>query len=174
MSNAAHTGNIERIKLALAHHDDTGLTTKEVAAICNLSRDQAAGLLRCLHKTSPMFPRKRIHIAYWRHEGEPGEKIYPRAVYKLGDMRDCPKPQPKETRKKNAEYRARQRLKNQGSSVFNLGNTGYRVGPQRERQEEYARRSERAQMSLFPDAIEMNEIRKERPMPDFVNGGKKS
>lgn len=160
MTSAAHTGNIEKVKKALAFHDATGLTTRECAAICKLSRDQVAALIRCLHKTSPKFPRKRAYIAYWRHEGEPGEKLYPRAVYKLGDARDTPKPPPKPDAKKNKDYRDRQRAKNTTNSVFALGNTGYRTPSQKARAAEYERRNRgRGQMSLFPDAIGLNDWR---------------
>lgn len=160
MGSAAHTGNIEKVKLALAQHNDTGLTTREVANITGLTRDQAAALLRCLHKKSPQFPRKRVYIAYWREEGEPGEKKYPRAVYKLGELADYPKPKPKDGRVRNFEYRERLRAINTKNFVFNLGNTGYRTPALKKREAEYAKRTDRGQMSLFPDAIGLNEWRK--------------
>lgn len=157
--SSAHTGNIERVKKALAFHDDTGLTTREVAIICKLTRDQAAGLIRCLHSVSPRFPEKRVYVYAWIHEGEPGEKEYPRALYKLGNKPDAPKPQRKSGPKRSRQYRDRQRAKNTSSSVFNLGNTGYRTAAQRNRAAEYAKRSDRGQLSLFPDAIGLNSWR---------------
>lgn len=149
MTSAAHTGNIEKVKKALAEHDESGLTTREVAKLCGLTRDQAAALIRCLHTKTPRFPEKRVYIYYWRETGEQGEKVYPRAVYRLGNARDTPKPPPKPGSKKSREYRTRQQAKNQTTSVFNLGNTGYRTPAQKQRQAEYDRRRDRNQRELF-------------------------
>lgn len=94
------------------------MTRAEICKRLGRAKDEIAAIVSRLHRRSPVAG-KRIYIREYVHDME-GERMYPRAVYALGDKPDArrPIPDPKAVKRR---YWARSQLKKKANSVFNLG-----------------------------------------------------
>lgn len=54
---------------------------------------------------------KRIHVVRYQHDDDGGGRCYPRAVYALGDKRNCARPAPKTPSQYTQDYRDRNKLR---------------------------------------------------------------
>lgn len=94
------------------------ITAMELAEHLDIGRKDAHAVLRRMNQRTKAG-LKRIHIVRYIHDHE-GARMYPRAVYALGDLPDAPRPKSSVKAIKRRYY---QRLKSRTltNSVFNLG-----------------------------------------------------
>lgn len=96
------------------------ITAQEFADYADIGRYDAHAALNKMNKRTKAGI-KRIYVADWTYVHDDARR-YPRAVFKLGDKPDKPKPKPnvKENRRRSEAHRNKTiRM----TSVFNLGMT---------------------------------------------------
>lgn len=96
------------------------ITAQEFADYADIGRYDAHAVLNRMAKRTKAGV-KRLHVADWTHEHDDARR-YPRAVFKLGDKPDKPKPQPdvRENRRRSEAQRNKALRMN---SVFNMALT---------------------------------------------------
>lgn len=115
-------GNTQRMLKLL---DEIGpMTRNEIDECLGTHKNQTARLISECMKDTPTFGR-RVYIKSWVMDHH-GERMYPRAVYALGDGKDAPRPI-KDT--KAVQKRSRDKIKrlHQTNSVFNLAKSSFRL-----------------------------------------------
>lgn len=96
------------------------MTTGEICDLLGLKLEVSGSMVARLASARKTVP-KRLYIERWIQDAE-GQKLYPRAVYALGD-KPCAK-RPKADRVGvQRRYREKMYAKYKANSVFNLGNT---------------------------------------------------
>ncbi len=93
------------------------MTASEICEAVGKDRDSSRSAISRLLRPQKVIP-KRLHILHYIHEAE-GERVYPRAVYALGDMPDAPKPKRKTHTELQRAWRERRAARI--TSVFDLG-----------------------------------------------------
>lgn len=96
------------------------ITAQEFADYADIGRYDAHAVLNRMAKRTKAGV-KRLYVADWTHEHDDARR-YPRAVFKLGDRPDKPKPKPniKENRRRSEAHRNKTLRMN---SVFNMALT---------------------------------------------------
>lgn len=101
---------------------DVGPMTR--SEICsNLGRDKhtVASIVSRLNKVGRRTGKRRIYITHYVYDME-GERMYPRAVYALGNKENAARPV-KDVKATKARYWARRKARYTQNSVFNLAMT---------------------------------------------------
>jgi len=93
------------------------MTRAEMSQHLEIDRRNLASAVTRMIRPSPRLPR-RIHILRYVSDME-GQRVYPRAVYALGDKPDAKRPVPDHKATKR-RYNAKVRARNTANFVFNL------------------------------------------------------
>ena len=114
------TGTINKIQEALKEYGP--MTRAEIDDVLKLDKKSTARCISDLMADSPNFG-KRIHIIRWVYD-HCGSRLYPRAVYALGNKKDFEKPK-RDNKAVQKKYRDKKRRMLTTNSVFNLAKTGF-------------------------------------------------
>jgi hypothetical protein len=100
-----------------ALHEFGQITAQEFADYADIGRYDAHAVLNRMAKRTK-DGLKRLYVADWTYDHDDARR-YPRAVFKIGDRRDTPKPKPnlKENRRRSEAHRNKTFRMN---SVFNM------------------------------------------------------
>lgn len=93
------------------------MTRAEMSQHLHIDRRNLASAVTRMIRSSPRLPR-RIHILSYVSDME-GQRVYPRAVYALGDKPDAKRPV-SDTKAIKRRYNAKVRARNTANFVFNL------------------------------------------------------
>lgn len=96
------------------------ITAQEFADYADIGRYDAHAVLTRMAKRTKAGD-KRIYVADWTHEHDDARR-YPRAVFKLGDKPDKPKPAP-DVRENRRRSEAKRNKTMRMNSVFNMALT---------------------------------------------------
>lgn len=96
---------------------DGPMTTAMVSAVIGEGRTKIGSVLSRMNRNNKTLGR-RVYIESWTTEEEGSGKMYPRAVYALGDKKNAPRPPKMSCSERTKRWRnaKRQRV----SSVFDL------------------------------------------------------
>ena len=92
------------------------MTSYEIGQSLGMTKSEISGVLSRLHRGGPRVAR-RVYITHYVYDAESSRR-YPRAVYKLGDMDDAPKPK-RDVKANRRRYEAK--VSKQVNSVWMLG-----------------------------------------------------
>lgn len=101
-------------------HEFGKITAQEFADYADIGRYDAHAVLNRMAKRTK-DGLKRLYVADWTYEHDDARR-YPRAIYKIGDKPDKPKPKPNITANRRRHEQSKNRMYRM-NSVFNMAMT---------------------------------------------------